>query len=242
MLKRPRAVLFDMGGVLSDSSESCDADAFAISFPEGLPWPAPVDWFMGMSGDCMARFLRIPPPRPAFDCRPVIAEWLRKREETPTSEEVARWLRIMERWEARPIYPFVLPTLKTLAAAGIRMGVISNTVTGAGCLREHFKKAGILDYFEYTVFSAEFGISKPDPAIFRSALDAMQLDPARTWYVGDKPQRDICGAHGVGMTALLVDSKHVGRVADAPENVPDARVSNVSELPRLIEGLPENDE
>ena len=87
------------------------------------------------------------------------------------------------------------------------------------------------------MFSAEFGVNKPHPSIFRAALDAMALDAAHTWFVGDKPQRDVRGAHSVGMTAVLVDSAHKDHVHEAPENQPDYEISDISELPRLLADL-----
>ena len=230
----PAGIFFDMGGVLQDSSVRYGVEEFPLSFPDGLPDDTPVEWFAGMAQDCLDRFLAIPPPRPAFDCQPIISAWLAKRGEEPLDEAADLWLRRMEQWEARAIYPFVRPALETLRGMGLRMGVVSNTFTAAGYLREHFARTGILEFFEVTVFSAEFGFAKPHPAIFRHALDVMGLEPAEVWYVGDKPQRDMCGAHAAGLTAVLVESAHHDRIHDAPENVPDLRIPDVSGLPELV--------
>jgi putative hydrolase of the HAD superfamily len=104
-------------------------------------------------------------------------------------------------------------------------------------IRRRSDEAGILDLFEFAVFSAEFGTNKPDPSIFRHALDSMAVDAGDAWYVGDKPNRDVCGAHGVGMKAVLVDSAHHEHINDAPENVPDLRIADISELPGLLKTL-----
>ncbi|MBN2309828.1 MAG: HAD-IA family hydrolase [Candidatus Hydrogenedentes bacterium] len=237
MLAKPEAILFDMGGVLLESADTFTADAFPLSFPEGLPEPAPLDWFLDMSQDCLSRFVAMTPPRPAMDCRPLIADWLRRRDVEPTADTVERWRYVMEQWEARPIYAHVRPTLATLCDMGYRMGVISNTFCAGEYLRRHFEAAGILEFLEFAVFSAEFGMNKPHPSIFRHALDAMGLQSRRAWYVGDKPQRDVCGAHGVGMTAVLVDSAHADRAGDAPENEPDLRIADIAALPKVLRGL-----
>lgn len=236
-LSRPRAVLFDMGGVLLESADGYDEAGFAKSFPDGLPEDAPLDWFFGMSQTCIERFTALKPPRPAMDIRPIITEWLGKRGVAAGPDTVERWHWIMQQWEARPIFDFVRPTLEQLRAMGLRMGVVSNTLSAAAYLREHFEREGILEYFDVTVFSAEFGINKPGPAIFAHALESIGVAPAGAWYVGDKPQRDICGAHRAGMTAVLVDSKHAHRVEDAPENRPDLRLHDMSELPGVLRSL-----
>jgi len=236
-LTKPDAILFDMGGVLLESADGYNEAGFAKSFPEGLPEPAPFDWFLGMSQDCIDRFTALAPPRPAMDIRPIIAEWLVKRGEEPGPDNVEHWHWTMQQWEARPIFGFVRPTFEELRAMGLRMGLVSNTLSASGYLREHFGREGILEYFDVTVFSAEFGTNKPDPAIFEHALDVMAVPPARAWYVGDKPQRDICGAHSVGMTALLVDSKHAHHIDDAPANRPELRIRDISALPEVLRGL-----
>jgi len=234
---KPKAILFDMGGVLLDSVDDWDAEGFPISFPDGLPDPAPLDWFLGMSQEISSRFLAMPVPRRAMEVRPIIEAWLRNRQAEPTPEMVEHWYEILCCWEASPVYAFVRPTLETLRDMGFRLGVISNTLMPAGRIRRRFDEAGIRTLFEFTVFSAEFGANKPDPAIFRHALDSMALDAGDVWYVGDKPNRDVCGAHSVGMTAVLVDSAHHEHINDAPENIPDLRIEDISELPSLLKTL-----
>ncbi len=236
-MRKPEGILFDMGGVLLDPADQWDAAGFDVSFPEGLPEPAPVDWFLKMSADIIETFLVLPPPRPAMDPRPFIATWLWKRGLAPTDEAIELWYDVLSRWEARPVYGFAPSALRTLHGMGVRMGLVSNTLMPGTYIRERFREAGVHDLFDVLVFSAEFGANKPDPAIFRHALASMALEPHQAWYVGDKPQRDICGAHGVGMTAVLVDSKHAEHIHAAPENVPDLRVANISALPDILKRL-----
>jgi putative hydrolase of the HAD superfamily len=223
-----------MGGVLIESGEIWDEESFPRAFPDGLPLPAEMDWFMAMSADCLKRFTQLPPPRPAVDIRPWIAEWLAKggREASPDAIEVV--YRAIAQWEVRALFPHVRPALEELAAMGLRMGLISNTISDGALHRENFRKGGIFDFFEITVFSAEFGANKPCPSIFRHALSEMGLEPEQAWYLGDKPQRDVCGAHAAGMTAVLVNSKHVNRMHDAPENWPDLWVKDISALPAVL--------
>ncbi|MCP4644200.1 MAG: HAD family hydrolase [bacterium] len=236
-MKKPQAILFDMGGVLQDASDSYTLESFPLSFPDGLSEEAPVEWFVGMSVACLEPFLALVPPRPAMDFSPIVGDWLARRGIEPSPDAIAHWLGVMEQWEARPIYPHVKSTLETLHARGYRLGVVSNTMNAASYLRGHFREAGIRDFFEVTVFSPEVGVNKPDPAIFHQALDAMGVEPAQAWYVGDKPQRDICGAHRAGMTAVLVDSAHTDRINDGPEYVPDYSIRDIAALPALLDEL-----
>ncbi len=232
----PKAILFDMGGVLQDASERWTPEVWLRACPAHLIRPEPFDWFMAMSQECVETFLALPVPRPTLDLRPIISRWLEKRGEDASAEQIESWFRTLQWWEAQPVYPWVRPALADLHAMGLRMGVISNTVMPGDVLRQHFADSGIWEFFEFTVFSGGFGTNKPDPALFRHALDAMDLAAEETWYVGDKPQRDVCGAHSVGMTAVLVDSAHTGRIHDAPENVPEHRIPNIGGLPVLLGG------
>ena len=235
-MNRPKAILFDMGGVLLDPADRWDAEGFKLSFPRGLPEPAQLDWFLAMSADTMETFLALTPPRPAMDVRPFIQTWLWKRQVEPDAGLVERWFDVLAQWEVRPVYPFVPDAIRTLKDMGMLLGVISNTVMPGTHIRERFREAGILDLFECVIFSAEFGINKPDPSLFWHALDAMGLKPDEAWYVGDNPERDIRGAHGAGMTGVLVDSPYVRQIHDAPENVPDLRIPDIAALPEVLAG------
>jgi FMN phosphatase YigB (HAD superfamily) len=234
MRTRPEAILFDMGGVLLESVDMWTGPGFDKSYPNGLPDGKSKAWFMDMSRDILREYEMLPAPRPAMDPRPIIAKWLQNGGEAATPENIERWYGVLGWWEVRPLYPFVRDALTKVNAMGYRIGLISNTLLTSDYHRELFRAGGIYDLFEFMVFSAEFGANKPDPRIFRHALDAMKLDPAQAWYVGDKPHRDVCGAHGVGMTAVLVDGPYEHRANDSPAHVPDLRIRDIGELPRVL--------
>jgi putative hydrolase of the HAD superfamily len=49
--------------------------------------------------------------------------------------------------------------------------------------------------------SCYVGLRKPDPAIYRRALDILGSDPKRTLFIDDR-QENVDGAVGVGMRAI----------------------------------------
>jgi putative hydrolase of the HAD superfamily len=106
-----------------------------------------------------------------------------------------------------------------------RLAVISNSDGG---IQEAISAAGIADCFECIIDSAHVGVEKPDPAIFRAALDAMQVQPSESIYIGDVYAIDILGARSVGMRAILIDPFRVCDHDDCP------RISSLSELPDLL--------
>ena len=58
--------------------------------------------------------------------------------------------------------------------------------------------------FDVEVFSSEVGLRKPDPAIYRFAIDRLQIPPAETLYCGDGSYRELTGAAAVGLVAVEI--------------------------------------
>jgi FMN phosphatase YigB (HAD superfamily) len=91
-------------------------------------------------------------------------------------------------------------TLAALAERNCRIGVLSNIHFD---IRPTFEAAGLLDSIDTFVLSGEQGIQKPDPAIFRRALELLGTDAGETLMVGDRASRDGVAVE-VGMPTLLV--------------------------------------
>jgi putative hydrolase of the HAD superfamily len=90
--------------------------------------------------------------------------------------------------------------LERLRGAGLRLGVISNS---DGRVEAALRAAGLRDYFEVVLDSALVGTEKPDPAIFRAALAALNVAPEEALYVGDLYEVDVVGARAAGIEAVL---------------------------------------
>ncbi|HEY6865985.1 MAG TPA: HAD-IA family hydrolase, partial [Candidatus Eisenbacteria bacterium] len=69
----------------------------------------------------------------------------------------------------------------------------------------HLRDCDMLRGIEFVVDSHEVGIEKPDPAIFRLALDRLGVAAARALFVGDIRSVDEAGARGAGMPFVLLD-------------------------------------
>ena len=96
-----------------------------------------------------------------------------------------------------------------LAAAGVPVGVISNNDGTAHeqLLAVQVAQVGPGAFTEVSVIidSGTVGVSKPDPAIFTHALEAMGVSPNRALYVGDTPHADVRGARAAGMPVVQLD-------------------------------------
>lgn len=100
------------------------------------------------------------------------------------------------------LFPETKSVLENLRSRGFRLGIISNW---GWDLPDFCKVAGITDYFEIILSSAQAGCSKPNPLIFQKALDKMKLPPERALYVGDSYEVDVVGARSAGLEAILID-------------------------------------
>jgi putative hydrolase of the HAD superfamily len=95
--------------------------------------------------------------------------------------------------------PDAVAVLAELRARGFRLGVISNA---DGRVRDQLARAGLARWFEVVVDSAEAGVQKPDPAIFRLAARRLGLADRAVLYVGDIRDVDVAGAEAAGMAAI----------------------------------------
>jgi putative hydrolase of the HAD superfamily len=79
------------------------------------------------------------------------------------------------------------------------IGLLSNASNGVRRLLT--EKHGIIGCFDSVTISAEEGVMKPDPRIYRIALARAGAAPAEAIFVDDS-LRNVEGARAIGMTAL----------------------------------------
>jgi HAD superfamily hydrolase (TIGR01549 family) len=98
------------------------------------------------------------------------------------------------------LYDDALPTLAAVRAAGLRIGLVSNS---ARDVRE-FALHHALDV-DAGISSFHHGRTKPHASIFRAVLDLLDVEPVAAAMVGDQIADDIEGAAAIGMRAILLD-------------------------------------
>jgi putative hydrolase of the HAD superfamily len=101
-------------------------------------------------------------------------------------------------WQLYPDVPGVLEKL----APRFRLAVISNF---DGRLRLILQHLGISKFFSQVFISSELGADKPDPEIFRRALNMMHLNADEVLHVGDDPERDWKVAKEAGLSVFQLD-------------------------------------
>ena len=106
-------------------------------------------------------------------------------------------------------YPDVKPFLDRLRGGDYRLGLISNFDTW---LHEVLDRCALTGWFDVVVVSADVGVQKPDPAIFRLACERLGEEPGSCVYVGDSVLSDVEGAAAAGLRPVLLD--RAGRFPD----------------------------
>jgi len=92
--------------------------------------------------------------------------------------------------------------IQRLHKEGVPIAAVSNS---DGRAEQQLVDIGWRPPFACVIDSHVVGVSKPEPRIFRYALDRLRLPPANTLYVGDFHSIDIVGARAAGMQACLLD-------------------------------------
>jgi putative hydrolase of the HAD superfamily len=121
-------------------------------------------------------------------------------------------------------YPEVPDALARLRAAGARLAVVSNWDVS---LHDVLERTALRSLVDAVVISAELGVAKPDPAIFRAALERLGAPAAGALHVGDSVEHDVAGARAAGLEAVLVARDG----AEAP-----AGVRAIASLDELLDG------
>ncbi|HYR62661.1 MAG TPA: HAD-IA family hydrolase [Actinomycetota bacterium] len=129
-------------------------------------------------------------------------------------------------YESYRLFPDVIPTLTACRGAGLKLGIVSNFEEWLEGLLIEMEVA---PFFAFMVISGKEGVEKPDPAIFRLALERSGVAPEDAVFVGDHPRLDVAAASELGMTGVLIDR---------PGRYPDfegLRIERLTDLLPLLE-------
>jgi HAD superfamily hydrolase (TIGR01549 family) len=131
------------------------------------------------------------------------------------------------------------PALQILKDKGCRLGIISNAPDDND-VQTLVDNAHLRSFFDFVLTSARVKVRKPNPKIFRAALDYWGARQGQTVMVGDMVKADVAGAN-----RLAIASVWIPRRTDTPENhaaalidCPNATIYALSELPSLLESWP----
>jgi len=129
--------------------------------------------------------------------------------------------------------PGARETLVALGQQGIPCALVCDTgLTPGRVVRRHLDRLGLLEGLAVQIFSDEVGVPKPDPRVFRAALEPLGVTPERAMHVGDLRRTDVAGGRAVGMATVRISGRH-----DDGSELPDADhvVRSHAELAALLE-------
>lgn len=138
------------------------------------------------------------------------------------------------------LFDDVLPALSGLKKSGIRTALITNG--DCESQRAKLERAGITDFFEPVVISAEIGASKPDPRIFYEALKRAGDSAEKSWHIGDSMEHDIIPARKIGMNVMYLNRGRTGilKTEFTSEGRMYAEIRNLHEVKKVIEESQKN--
>jgi putative hydrolase of the HAD superfamily len=131
------------------------------------------------------------------------------------------------RWAVMRLFPGALPTLEALRATGVPLGLVTN-----GDQRQQRRKIeqfGLGGFFDVVVIEGEFGVGKPDAAVYRHALAALGAPPHAAAMVGDHLEWDVAGPMRLGLAGIWVDAAGQGLPAGSPVK-PDRVIRRFADL------------
>jgi len=99
------------------------------------------------------------------------------------------------------IEPEILDALDRLRAAGVRTVLVSDA--GADDV-EYWDQSPLRTRLDTTLFSYKLGFRKPDPRIYKHALQAAKVEAKDALFVGDGGSDEHRGARAVGISPVLV--------------------------------------
>ena len=92
-------------------------------------------------------------------------------------------------------------TLDELKRRGYKLGIITDTYHTRELKLSWLREIGIDQVWDAFISSCEEGIRKPNPEIYRAALDQLDLVPSEASFVGHK-KSELDGAKALGMITI----------------------------------------
>lgn len=138
------------------------------------------------------------------------------------NDELAKYLNevyLKHRFEDIELYKDVLPTLNSLKKK-YTLGILSNG-------NSYPELCGLDDMFQFTVFSQDYGMEKPDSLIFEVALKEANCTKQQIIHIGDSLESDIAGANNAGIQCVWLNREEKKNTTNLRINY---EITSLSEL------------
>lgn len=184
-----RTVIFDYGEVISLAPSAADRDV--------------ITRLAGVAADSEPFWRSYAAHRDGLDQGSAGAEayWQAIAADIGASWDAARvhelWVADFRGWLS--INPGIIEVLADLKAGGTRLALLSNAGPDYG---SYFRAGPLGDFFAACYVSGELGLLKPQPEIYRHALDDLSISAAEAVFI-DNREANVRGAEALGITGHL---------------------------------------
>lgn len=209
--KKPKMILFDVGGTLFDDGKCSPADGFeklrlAAVNPEASSGKELADLWDEYLNEvtCIksktGKNLEVPLSS--------VIRYVTMKTGLIFDISVAEQEEIFDRYNSsRRVIDGVAELLETLDSLGIRTAIISNNMMSGESLSLAIKRMIPSSNFEFCLTSADLLFTKPSKEIFAAATKYAHLYASECWYCGDGKIPDVLGASACGISPVLLDEK-----------------------------------
>ncbi len=230
----PRAILFDLDDTLCDYSSARDLRLRIALSRNGAG--EPVAW----AEDVLREMIEVSismHPHGTDHFEELLARY--GVSDPAVARSAVRWYRD-NRFHGLELFPGAIETLRAVRTVDARndtrrpIGIITN-----GPTEVQRAKLDLLDLHQFVdviLISEDFGAAKPDPSIFREALNQMGVSPGEAVFVGDAAEFDIAGARSAGLPSIWINRRDERWNGPGPE--PDRTVRQVTDVPNLVGSSP----
>ena len=150
------------------------------------------------------------------------------RSDDALADRIADAFTEMRRKEYR-LYPDAHATVDALRAAGVKLALVTN---GASIMqREKIERFELGHRFDHIQIEGEFGRGKPEPAVYRHALESLGVAASDAWMVGDNYEWEVVAPQKLGLCGIWYDPFGAGVPAQA--SAQPARI--IKRLAELVE-------
>jgi HAD superfamily hydrolase (TIGR01509 family) len=126
---------------------------------------------------------------------------------------------------ALPPLPGVTEYLQDARSRGLKIGMASSS--SCEWISGHLERLGLRDYFDCLVGRDDVPRSKPDPALYREALECLEVRPEEAVVFEDSPN-GVRAARAAGIFTVAVPNAITRRL---PLDGADLRLGSLAELP-----------
>ena len=132
---------------------------------------------------------------------------------------------LKHRFDDIELYEDVLPTLQKLKGT-YSLGLLTNG-------NSYPERCGLEGIFQFTVFSQDYGVEKPDPKFYQIAVEKAGCLREELFHVGDSLRKDVIGAIDAGIKCAWLNRDRI-------ENASGIEIEyEIKSLSELLDILPD---